>query len=90
MELSENQKLVQKLKQILGNCPGIEYDEHTSAGLDDGLIVKVSLDVRCDIDNAANIARKLNESMKCHHLFRRKISKVKTRFFLKFDRCQIP
>ncbi|MYA56959.1 hypothetical protein F4X88_11720 [Candidatus Poribacteria bacterium] len=62
MKLSENQELVQKLKQILEGYPGAEYDEHSSARMDNILMVKISADVRCSISDAANIARKLSES----------------------------
>ena len=61
MKLSENSELVQKLKQILDDYPGVEYDEHSSSHMDNTLIVKVSSDVRCDIGSAADIAKKLNE-----------------------------
>ncbi len=62
MKLSENQELVQKLKQILDDYPGVEYAERRSARLDDALIVKVSPDVKCGINSADNIAKKLSES----------------------------
>jgi hypothetical protein len=62
MKLSKNQELVQKLKQLLENCPGLEYDEHSSARMDNMLMVKVSTNVGCDISTAGDIARKLSES----------------------------
>ena len=58
----ENQELVQKLKQILKDYPGIEYDERRSEPLDDAFIVKVSADAGCNINDAADIARRLSES----------------------------
>ena len=61
MKLSENQELVQKLKHILENYPGLEYDEHSSLHMDNTLIVKISSDVRCDIGSAAEVARELSE-----------------------------
>ena len=62
MKLSENQELVQKLKQILEDYPELEYDAHSSAHLDNTLMVKISADVKYDISDAADIARKLSES----------------------------
>lgn len=62
MKLSENQEVLRKLKQILDDYPGVEYDEGKSTRLDDVLIVKVSPDVKCSINSASNIARKLSES----------------------------
>jgi hypothetical protein len=62
MKLSENQELVQKLKQILEDYPGLEYDERSSKRMNNVLIVKQSSDVRCNISEAADIARKLSES----------------------------
>lgn len=62
MKLSANQELIQKLKQILENCPGLEYDEHSSACMDNVLMVKVSTKIGCDISTAGDIARKLSES----------------------------
>ena len=63
MKLSENQELVQELKQILGEYPGLEYDERESARMDNMLrVVKVSTDVKYDISSAVDIARKLSES----------------------------
>ena len=62
MKLSENQELIQKLKQILGEYPGLEYDEHGSARTDNMLTIKVSTDVIYDISYAADVARRLSES----------------------------
>lgn len=63
MKLSENQELVQKLKQILREYPGLEYDERETARMDNMLrVVKVSTDVKYDINSAVDIARKLSES----------------------------
>ena len=62
MKLSENQELIQTLQQILEGYPGLEYDEGRSKLMDNTLIVKVSTDVRCNISDAANIARELSES----------------------------
>ncbi|MDE0423998.1 MAG: hypothetical protein OXN25_03905 [Candidatus Poribacteria bacterium] len=61
MKLSENQKVVQKLKQILEDYPGLEYEENGSEGMSDALIIKLLPDVRCDISTVGNIARKLSE-----------------------------
>ena len=60
MKLSENQELVQKLKQVLEGYPELEYDEHKSERMDNMLVVKASTDVGCDISEAANIAKKLS------------------------------
>ena len=63
MKLSENQELVQKLKQILKGYPGLEYDERETARMDNMLkVVKVSPDVKYDINSAGDIARKLSQS----------------------------
>ena len=62
MKLSENQELIQKLKQILEDYPGLEYDERSSKRMNNMLIVKQSSDVRCNISEAADIAKKLSES----------------------------
>ena len=62
MQLSENQELVQKLKQILEDYPALEYDAHGSAHLDNTLMVKVSADVKYDISDTTDVARKLSES----------------------------
>ncbi len=62
MKLSENQELVQILKQILKNYPDLKYDEHSSARMDNMLIIKVSTNVGCDISTAGDIARKLSQS----------------------------
>ena len=62
MKLSENQELVQKLKQILEDYPAVEYDEHGSGGMDNMLRVKVSTNAGCDISTVGDIARKLSES----------------------------
>ena len=67
MKLSENQELVQKLKQILGEYPGLEYDEHGSARIDDGLIVKVSPDTICNVGTAGYIAKVLSDSTNNHY-----------------------
>ena len=61
MKLSENQELIQKLKQILAEYPELEYDEHESADMDNMLRVKVSTNVKLNISSAADIARKLSE-----------------------------
>ena len=63
MKLSENQELIQTLKQILEDYPGLEYDERSSASMDNMLMVKVATDVKCDISVAADIIRKLSESI---------------------------
>ena len=62
MKLSKNQELVQELKQILENYPDLEYDEHSSARMDNMLMIKVSSNAGCDISTAVDIARKLSES----------------------------
>ena len=62
MKLSENQELIQKLKQILAEYPELEYDEHESARMDNMLRVKVSTNVKFNISSAVDIARKLSES----------------------------
>lgn len=67
MKLSENQELIQKLKQILGKYPGLEYDEHESASQEDGLIVKVSPDATCNIGTAGVIAKILSDSTNNHY-----------------------
>ena len=63
MKLSENQELIQTLKQILEDYPGLEYDERSSASMDNMLMVKVATDVKCDISVAVDIIRKLSESI---------------------------
>lgn len=67
MKLSENQELVQKLKQILADHPGLEYEERGSAHIDDGLIVRVSSDVKCDLGTAGYVAKKLGDSTGDHY-----------------------
>ena len=67
MKLSENQELIQKLKKILGEYPGLKYDEHGSASIDDGLIVKVSPDAICNIGTAGYIAKILSDSTSNHY-----------------------
>ena len=62
MKLSENQELIQKLKQILAEYPELEYDEHESARMDNMLRVKVSTNVKFNVGSAADIARKLSKS----------------------------
>lgn len=62
MKLSEDQELVHKLSQILEDYSGIEYDERRSEPLDDALIVKMSSDAECNINDAADIARRLSKS----------------------------
>ncbi len=61
MKLSENQELVQKLSVILQDFPGLEYDELSSARMENMLMVKVSTDAKCDISTAGIIADKLSE-----------------------------
>lgn len=62
MKLSENQEHVQELKRILESYPDLEYDEHSSARMDNMLIIKVSSNAGCDISTAVDIARKLSKS----------------------------
>lgn len=61
MKLSENQELVQKLSLILQDFPGLEYDELSSARMENMLMIKVSTDAKCDISTAGIIAEKLSE-----------------------------
>lgn len=67
MKLSENQELIQKLKQILNEYPGLEYDQHGLASMDDGLIVKVSPDTKCNIGIAGYVAKILSDSTNNHY-----------------------
>lgn len=62
MNLSENHEIVQKLEEILMDYPDLEYDKDSSAGMDNMLLVRVSIDAKCDVDTAGNIAIKLSKA----------------------------
>ncbi|MCY4402119.1 MAG: hypothetical protein OXD54_06030 [Candidatus Poribacteria bacterium] len=59
MKLSENQEVVQNLKQILIDYPGLNFDAESSAHVDNKLIVKVTTENKYDVNTAIDIARKL-------------------------------
>ena len=70
MKLSEDQELVHKLSRILEDYSGLEYDERRSEPLDNAFIVKVSSDAGCNINDAADIARRLSKSTRDNYILR--------------------